>query len=651
MPAAARRLWLYGFLLLLPALAVGGLALSLLAREHSRLAEREQAAIQSRRAAVETRARLIAENIELLVGDVQSALMTTLLEAPAAEPRAFLVEWQATNPLVREVFRATAEGRPVWGAAGAPLRGWLAQGPPWSAAPAAPAPTVATGADGSMAAGFADQVDAKAFRKDADARRNISDNVSQYQRARQEIQEVAKVKNYADVAAKSDASPLERRLKESVLSGFAAASSLSLAAAPAKLGGAKFAPPGADAGAVSVAAQPFALTKTKSELSSAPDMRAARAEGGARSGWSPWRDATGPHLFGWRELPDRTVVGLELQLDAIKARLGEVFPIAPGADEAYALRDASGRDWHRVGDAGLPLALAVPLAGAALPGWTVVGHALTAGDASFPSGGFFVLGAALIGLLVLAILGAGALLLRQARLSEAEAALKTSFVANVSHELKTPLTTIRHYAELIAQGRVREPSKQADYLATIGRETERLARLVGNVLDFSRLEQGKKKYERTAFDLAAELRRLADTHGPRLASVGLALRTEVPETRMVSSDRDAVEQIVLNLFDNVCKYAADGGEATLRLEDASSGGGVRVVVADRGPGVPANQRECIFEKFHRVDESLTAEKGGAGLGLSIARQLARGLGGDLVCAARVGGGAEFVLTLPPGIFP
>lgn len=164
------------------------------------------------------------------------------------------------------------------------------------------------------------------------------------------------------------------------------------------------------------------------------------------------------------------------------------------------------------------------------------------------------------------------------------------------------------------------------------------------MLDFSRLEQGKKKYERVEFDLAAELRRLGEMHGPRLAEAGLVLSVDASESLPVVTDRDAVEQIVLNLLDNACKYAADGGEVLLAVRKTESG--ARVTVADRGPGVPAEQRERIFEKFHRVDDRLTAEKGGAGLGLSIARQLARGLGGDLACRAREGGGAEFALTLP-----
>ncbi len=648
--SAARRLWLYGLLLLLPALAVGGLALGLLAREQSRLAEREQAAAESRRAAVETRARLIAENIELLVGDVQSALMTTLLEAPAAEPRAFMTEWQATNPLVSEVFRVTADGRPVWGATSEAIRAWLGQGPPWSPAPIAPPALAVVGESRIQDSPAKEEAAPQPTFKQADARRDVSSNVQQYQRARQEIQEVAKLKNYSDVALQSASSI---RGQNSGLSGdFSNAPAA--AAAPA--------PMAAAAVATTEAPASFSIEALDSKSQGIPMEGKSTALDDrlkltnptrifvseiTRSGWSPWHDGIGLHLFGWRELPDRTVVGLELRLDAIKARLGEVFPSAPGAGEGYALRDTAGRAWHSVGGLKLPVVSEVPLAETALPGWTVVGYSMDTGRDSASSGGFFVLGALLIALLILAILAAGALLLRQARLSEAEAALKTSFVANVSHELKTPLTTIRLYAELLEQGRVRDPAKQADYLATIGRETQRLGRLVGNVLDFSRLEEGKKKYALSRCDLGAALRRLAEVHAPRLAEAGLALDVSVDEVGVVwlHTDLEAVEQIVLNLFDNAAKYAAEGGEVTLVLAERREGG-VAIMVMDRGPGVPGDQHQRIFEKFHRVDNRLTAEKSGAGLGLSIARQLARGLGGDLRCATRADGGAAFSLILP-----
>ena len=139
---------------------------------------------------------------------------------------------------------------------------------------------------------------------------------------------------------------------------------------------------------------------------------------------------------------------------------------------------------------------------------------------------------------------------------------------------------------------------------------------------------------------------LCATHEPRVEDSGLVLRRELPDSGgVVKADRDAVGQIVINLLDNACKYAAAGGEVTVSLV-MRTGGGAEVRVSDRGPGVPAEHRSRIFHKFHRVDETLTREKDGAGLGLSIARQLARGMGGELSYSPRTGGGAEFILELP-----
>jgi signal transduction histidine kinase len=499
-------------------------------------------------------------------------------------------------------------------------------------------------------------------------RRGISSNVMQYQRARQDLQEIAKIKgasqntisrSYAPMP--SSVAPRSQALDSISSDGLARQESAKTEVTfgdihsnvtPREKSAThvqdfdSFASAAADAGARDGAS--VSLGNASLGASAAVPVFSATAPPPVttrvtRSGWTPWQAEDGLHLFGWRELSDGTVIGLELRLDAIKSRLGEVFPAAPEPGEAYALRDTAGRAWHAVGAGDLPLAVEVPLAAASLPGWAVVGQMAEAIYGSSSDGGFFKVGAALVALLVFAILAAGGLLVRQARMSEQEAMLKTSFVANVSHELKTPLTTIRLYADLLAQGRVRDEAKRVAYLETIGHETQRLGRLVGNVLDFSRLEQGKKKYERVEFDLAAELRRLVEVHGPRLADAGLVASVDSPESLPVVTDRDAVEQIVLNLLENACKYAADGGEVLLSVKKTESG--TRVIVADRGPGVPEGQSERIFEKFHRVDDRLTAEKGGAGLGLSIARQLARGLGGDLVCRAREGGGAEFTLTI------
>ncbi|HEX2853721.1 MAG TPA: HAMP domain-containing sensor histidine kinase [Opitutaceae bacterium] len=558
---------LYWLLLLLPTLAVGTGALWLLRREQARLDEQARVASQSRREAIEARARLIAENVELLVGDVQTGLMATLREAPATNPDAFLENWERENPLVGATFRLSRDDRvlrPV--AAGGEVRqwvgAWLAAGAPWR---------------GLLQAAKLESEEDRQVRKDVGA------NVQQVLNTRNSINELASQ---------------GQAMKKSV-----------------------------NAGAV-------------------PE----------RDGWVPWHDGNRLHVIGWRQIGGSgQVIGVEVKLAAFAARLGDVLPKEGDFANAFALRETGGavlqsKTYNSSVEVRLTKreqpAVTVPLAPGALPGWEVVGFVSDIEAGRGAGGGFFLVGALLIGTFIVAILSGGSLLLLQARRSEAEAAQKTSFVANVSHEFKTPLTTIRLYAELLEQGRVRDAAQGGDYLRTIARETQRLARLVNNALDFSRLEQGKKKYAREQVDLAVELTRLLDTHAPRLAEAGLALHRALPATPVpLTTDRDAVEQIVLNLLDNACKYAAEGGEVTVTLVPRGKGG-AEVRVADRGPGVPVEHRERIFEKFHRVDDALTAEKSGAGLGLSIARQLARGLGGEVRYASRAGAGAEFILELP-----
>ncbi len=653
-----RRLWIYGLLLLLSALGVGGLALGLLAREQGRLISREKSAYDTRAAAVTDRARIIAENIELLVGDAQNALMTTLKEAPADEPRPFLTEWQTYNPLVRDVFRATAAGRPVWGAGSDPLREWLVTAP-WvnSNAPEpqnlvaqiAAAPTQKPAEKKEMielAQGVQvlNQQDA-----DMQNRAQISQNVSQYQKVRRSFDEVAKVKS-APAANSSSFGSSSFALADSrsqMVAGVVEADPFVAAEAKDETGSSnqRFDAQVEAAAPVQTAAVADQQAQAAAPARSVPTAAVIFEE---RFGWAWSHTSTGLHRFGWRELPDGTVIGLELRLEAIKSRLNDLFPTNIDGGENYLLRDDTGRVWQGPTQAaiGIPL-VTVPLAGDVLPGWVIAAYVNTAGvDGSVAESGFLLTGTLLVALLVGAILLSGALLLLQARRSELEAVQKTSFVANVSHEFKTPLTTIRLYSELLAEGRVRDETKRLDYLHTIGRETQRLARLVGNVLDFSKLEQGRKQFDRQPLDIAAELHAMLETHEPRLVEAGLTLESMVPpEAFTLTTDRDALQQIVLNLLDNACKYAADGGQLSVGLSATANGGAI-IRVGDRGPGVPSAQRERIFEKFHRLDDRLTSAHAGTGLGLSIARQLARGLGGDLRCSERTGGGAEFTLTLP-----
>ena len=640
MSPASRRIVAYWLLLLIPALGVGIGAIVLLRREQSRLVDRAAYADEARRAAVTARARLIAENVELLVGDVENGLLDLLAADPPGGIDGLLDQLEKSNPLVRTVFRCAPDGavlrpdqtdddgRGFLRRFGARLR----QSPPWREGDAATAPRLAP------PPGSASLLEQIAQKKEADepvARQQVSANVSKVQSARRDVQALTK-SSYADSARRESSSSAEPDMSGSAKEQ--GSSPLAASALPVR--------PQTD--------------ETDYRMSAASGYGYGRKDAGEvreQRGWLPLKVDGRLHLLGWVQPAGAAGVrGVELEMAALISRLGGALPGEISGEEGYALRDDQGRVLHQAGAVARAAAtmITVPLARDLLPGWDVVAFVPAVTGDSAENGGFFLISTLLVGIFVTAIVAGGSLLLWQARRSETEAAQKTSFVANVSHEFKTPLTTIRLYSELLEQGRVRDAAQSGEYLRTIGRETQRLARLVGNALDFSRLEQGRKKYALEKLDLRAELVRLLDTQAPRLAEAGLTLKRNLPAASLsVTSDRDAFEQILLNLLDNAAKYGAAGGEISVELAprpahptDAGQAGGAVIRVLDRGPGVPAEDRERIFEKFHRVDDTLTAEKSGAGLGLSIARQLARGLGGELRHLPREGGGASFVLELP-----
>jgi len=639
---SSRRILLYWLLLLVPTLVVGGAAILLLVRERDRIVRQQAYAEEAGRAAVATRARLVGETVELIVGDVQAGLLDALAAEPPADVDALLARWEAGNPLVATGFRAAASGgfaRPDARTAGEHGRGFLrrfqelfGENLPWRSTWAAPAPSSPA----------EQKISALPLLENA-ARQEVSRNVAQAQSARRDVQQLLRSASEpspgSDLAA--NAAVLDARTAPGADESAAAAAGAPRPASRVAEGLAAFS-----------RESTASIRQRSQQAAPALPIPAPAAKAAAlvdRRGWAPVAREGRYHVFGWVQ-PGGTgeVRGVELNLGALVPRLAGALPADVAEGEGYALRDERGRVLHQAGAvarASEP-AVRVPLAATLLPGWEVAGYLPAAGPKGGGGPGFLGLSLLLVAIFVTAILAGGTLLLRQARRSEEEAAQKTSFVGNVSHEFKTPLTTIRLYSELLEQGRVRDEAQRRDYLHTIGRETQRLARLVNNALDFSRLEQGRRRYAREDLDLGAEAGRVLDTHAPRLAEAGLVLRREIPDTpvRLVS-DRDAVGQILLNLVDNACKYAAEGGELAVSVAPRPGGGAV-VRVADRGPGVPPAHRERIFEKFHRVDDALTAEKTGAGLGLSIARQLARGLGGDLRYAPRPGSGAEFVLELP-----
>jgi len=254
----------------------------------------------------------------------------------------------------------------------------------------------------------------------------------------------------------------------------------------------------------------------------------------------------------------------------------------------------------------------------------------------------------LIAVLVLAIITGSWLIVSNLNSELTLARQKTDFVSNVSHELKTPITSIRMFSELLAEGRVTDSTKQRSYLKIITAETARLTRLINNVLDFSRMERGEKKYNFQPCDLTDIVHSTAETFRPHLEASGFKFDCELtPASISVRGDADALSQIIVNLLSNAEKYSNGGKEITLQLAQKQSPlPHAEIRILDRGSGVPRGSEEKVFEKFYRAHDSLSSGIQGSGLGLTIARQIARAHGGDVVCEQREGGGSCFSLRIP-----
>ena len=252
-------------------------------------------------------------------------------------------------------------------------------------------------------------------------------------------------------------------------------------------------------------------------------------------------------------------------------------------------------------------------------------------------------------ILFVAVAGGGTMVLSSVYGELRLARRKTSFVANVSHELKTPLTSISLFVEMLRQKRQPDPEKQQRYYSLMASETERLTRLINNVLDFSSLEKGKKTYAKRRVSLAEVASEIVESQRIRLESRGFSMSFTAPPGAPaagvdVLADPEAIKQVILNLLSNAEKYSASA--KSIDVEVRVEQGGLAVHVRDRGIGVAEKDREKIFREFYRVDDSLTARVQGTGLGLTIAQRIARGHGGDIACLPREGGGSDFVLRLP-----
>jgi len=252
----------------------------------------------------------------------------------------------------------------------------------------------------------------------------------------------------------------------------------------------------------------------------------------------------------------------------------------------------------------------------------------------------------IIGFSIAGILAGGFLTARVVMREVRLAKLKSGFVSNVSHELKTPLTSIQMFAEMLRSGKVTEPEERDECLNVISQETERLGKLIQQVLDFGRLEARRRRFRWIVGSLRPVVEKEADRFqratglGPEEFDVLVAVN--LPP---VSHDPDAFTEVITNLLSNAYKYSPPEGRR-ISLTLGPHRGRVVLSVEDNGPGVPPRERRKIFEQFYRADDLLTRDVEGTGLGLSIALNIVRAHGGRIHVEDSSLGGSRFVVVLP-----
>jgi signal transduction histidine kinase len=361
------------------------------------------------------------------------------------------------------------------------------------------------------------------------------------------------------------------------------------------------------------------------------------------------------HVLLWKRHPLRPGLTFwtELDLAAIRTDLAGLFSANPASSApngvSFALLDSAGAV-VAVTEPGFTTDWSTPFVasevGQILPRWEVAAYLLDPASLSASARTIRLT----LSLIILTLLGAVAsgsyLILRSVNEEMRIASQKTDFVSNVSHELKTPLTSIRMFSELLRDAENPDPDKTKQYSGVISKEAARLSRLINRLLDFSRLDRGELQLRAERLDLAGLVRETVTDYRPQLEAVGMSVRLAAPDGGgpVVSVDRDALSQVIVNLLSNAGKYAASGGEVA--VEVATAGEKATLAVRDRGPGIPRAHQRRIFEKFYRIDDSITSGVEGSGIGLALCRQIAELHDGTIRYEPGKGGGSSFIIELP-----
>ncbi len=246
---------------------------------------------------------------------------------------------------------------------------------------------------------------------------------------------------------------------------------------------------------------------------------------------------------------------------------------------------------------------------------------------------------------IVAILFGGILAIRSTAKELRLAKLKSEFVSTVSHEFRTPLTSIRYLAELLQRGRVKEESKKQHYYESITHESERLSWLIENILDFSKIEAGMKEYEFEETDVAEMCRDIVSRFQEQVALQDFTIESEIPEELpKIFADREALSRALFNLLDNSVKYSEDSRKIKFRAWSDQEN--IYFCVEDQGIGIGKDDQDRVFEKFYRSGDIQNSTVKGSGIGLTLVSHIAKAHGGEVILESEWGKGTEITIQLP-----
>ena len=259
---------------------------------------------------------------------------------------------------------------------------------------------------------------------------------------------------------------------------------------------------------------------------------------------------------------------------------------------------------------------------------------------------FGTLSLALVATTIIGTIGTLVVLYREAYVSR----LQTDFVNKVSHDLRTPLTSIRMFVETLQLGRLEDPARQKEALDIISSETERLSALITRLLDWARMESGKRSFDfrrQPVGPIVDDALRAVEPQ--RLQTGAQVIRTLAPGLPQIYVDRDALADVLVDLLQNAFKYT--GPEKRISVQARAAGPSVEIVVEDNGPGIPGADQKRIFDKFYRGKDPLERTIEGSGLGLSMVKHILKAHGGKVSVRSELGKGAAFTVLLPSSEVP